>query len=114
MEGTKKGSMGLVWSSGTVKDVQRAVEREMQTKVLFKSIGEDHEVMWIYDVQLDVKELLIYLVKHFGLVEKARASGCEIAIMVDGAKLDDYCIHVTCGFKMTEKDAHDPLDIDYD
>jgi hypothetical protein len=40
---------------------------------------------------------------------KARASGCEIAITVDGAKLDDYCIHVTCGFKMTDKYARDPL-----
>jgi hypothetical protein len=36
MEGTKKGAMGLVWSSGTVKDVHRAVEREMKTKVTFK------------------------------------------------------------------------------
>jgi hypothetical protein len=48
------------------------------------------------------------------LEENVRASGCEIAITVDGAKLDDYCIHVTCGFKMTDKDAHDPLDFDED
>jgi hypothetical protein len=40
---------------------------------------------------------------------KSPASGCEIAITVDGAKLDDYCIHVTGGFKMTDKDARDPL-----
>jgi hypothetical protein len=109
MEGTKKGAMGLVWSSGTVKDVHRAVEREMQTKVAFKLIGERHDDMWIDGVQLNVKELLIYLIKKIGLEEKARASDCEIAIMVDGAKLDDYCIHVTCGFKMTDKDARDPL-----
>jgi hypothetical protein len=109
MEGTKKGATGLAWSSGTVNDVHRAVEREMQTKVAFKLIGERHDDMWIDGVQLNVKELLIYLIKHFGLEEKARASGCEIAITVDGAKLDDYCIHVTCGFKMTDKDARDPL-----
>jgi hypothetical protein len=56
-----------------------------------------------------VKELLIYLIKHFGLELKARASGREIAITVDGAKLNDYCIHVTWGFKMTDKDARNPL-----
>jgi hypothetical protein len=108
-EGTKKGAMGLVWLSGTVKDVHRAVEREMKTKVAFKLIGERHDDMWIDGVQLNVKELLIYLIKHFGLEEKARASGFEISITVDGAKLDDYCIHVTCGFIMTDKDARDPL-----
>jgi hypothetical protein len=111
MEGIKKGAMGLVWSSGTVKDVHRAVEREMQTKVPFKLSGEHHEDMWIDGVQLDVKKLLIYLIKHFGLEEKARAGGCEIATTVDGAKLDNYCIHVTYGFKMTDKDTHYPLDI---
>jgi hypothetical protein len=47
------------------------------------------------------------------LEEKARASGCEIATTVDEAKLDDYCIHVRCcGFKMTDKDARDPLVVD--
>jgi hypothetical protein len=56
----------------------------------------------------------MYLIEHFGLEEKARASGCEISITVDGAKLDDYSIHVTRAFKMTDKDAHDPLQIDND
>jgi hypothetical protein len=74
-EGTKKGAMGLAWSSGTVKYVHRAVEREMQTKVAFKLLGERHDDMWIDGVQLNVKELLIYLIKNFGLEEKARASG---------------------------------------
>jgi hypothetical protein len=77
--------------------------------VAFKLIGERHDDTWIDGVQLNVKDLLIYLIKHFGLEEKARASGCEIAITVDGAKLDDYYIHVTCGFKMTDKDARDAL-----
>jgi hypothetical protein len=59
MKGAKKGAMGLVWSSGTVKDVHRAVEREIKTKVSFKLIGEHHEDMWIDGVQINVKELLI-------------------------------------------------------
>jgi hypothetical protein len=37
---------------------------------------------------------------------------CEIAITVDGAKLDDYCIHIICGFKMMDIDAREPLIID--
>jgi DNA-directed RNA polymerase subunit RPC12/RpoP len=106
--------MGMVWSSDTIKHVHRAVERDMQTKMLFKLSGERHEDMWIDGVQLNVKELLIYLIKHFGLEEKAWASGCDIAITVNGAKLNDYCTNVTCGFKMTDKEARDPLDIDED
>jgi hypothetical protein len=106
--------MGLVWSTGTVKDVHRAVELEMKTKASFKLIGERHEYMCIDGVQLDFNELLIYLIKHFGLEEKVHTRGCEIAITVDGAKLDDYCIHVTCGFKITDKDARDSLHIDID
>jgi hypothetical protein len=81
----------------------------MKTKVAFILIGERHDDIWIDGVQLNMKELLIYLISYFGLEEKARASGCEIAITVDGAKLDDYCIHVTCGFKMTDKDIHNLL-----
>jgi hypothetical protein len=57
-------------------------------------------------------ELFIYLIKHYGLEEKARTPGCEIAITADSVKLDDYCIHITCGFKMTDKDARDHLVID--
>jgi hypothetical protein len=87
------------------------VEREIKTKVAFKLIGERHEDMWIDGVQHNVKELFIYLIKKIGLEEEARASGCEIAITVDGAKLYDYCIHVTCGFKMMDKDACDPLTV---
>jgi hypothetical protein len=111
-EGTQKGAMVLVLSSGTMKDVHHAVEREMKTKVLFKVIGERHDNIWIDGVQLEVKELLIYIIKYFGLKEKARATGCEIAMTVDGAKLDNYCIHVICGFKITDKDELNPLEVD--
>jgi hypothetical protein len=114
LERTKKGAMGLVWSSGTVKHVHPTVEHDMQTKVSFKLIGERHEDTWIDGVQLNLEELLIYLIKHFRWEEKARTSGCDIAITVNGAKLNDYCTNVTCGFKMTDKGARDSLDIDED
>jgi hypothetical protein len=109
MEGNKKGCMGLVWSSGTIKDVHRAVEREMMSKVSFKLIGEAHQEVWVDGVELDVKELLISIITHYGLEAKARATGCEISITVDGAKLDDYCCYITCGFKLIDKDSRDPL-----
>jgi hypothetical protein len=35
----------------------------MKTKVAFKLIGERHDDMWIDGVKLNVKELLIYLIK---------------------------------------------------
>jgi hypothetical protein len=59
--------MGLVWSSSMMKDVHRAVAREMQMKVPFKLICERHEDMCIDGVQLDVKERLINLKKDLGL-----------------------------------------------
>jgi hypothetical protein len=66
VEGTKKGAMGLVWSPGTVKDIHRVLEREIKTKVSFKLSGKRHDYMWIDDVELNAKNLLIYLVKHYG------------------------------------------------
>jgi hypothetical protein len=51
--------------------------------------------MWIDRVELNVKDLLIYLIKHYGLEGKARTTGCEISVTVDGTKLDDYCIRIT-------------------
>jgi hypothetical protein len=81
----------------------------MKTHVSFKVIVDD---TWIDGVELNITELFIYLIKHYGLEEKARTNGCEISITVDGAKLDDYCIHITCGFKMTDTDARNPLVMD--
>jgi hypothetical protein len=75
-------------------------------------IGERFNDTWIDGVKLNVKKLLIYLIKHYGLAEKAPTTGCEIGIIADGAKLDAYCIHITSGFKMMDKDARDPLEIE--
>jgi hypothetical protein len=74
MEGNKKGCMGLIWSSGTIKNVHRAVEREMMSKVQFKLIGEAHQDVWVDGVELDVKELLIYIIAHYGLEAKTRST----------------------------------------
>jgi hypothetical protein len=81
----------------------------MMSKVSFKLIGEAHQDVWVDVVELNVKELLIYTITHYGLKAKAIKTGCEIATTVDGAKLDDYCCHITCGFKLTDKNSKDPL-----
>jgi hypothetical protein len=105
MEGNKKGYKGMVWSLGTVKDVHRAVERKLKTLISFKLIDERHQDVWVDGVELDVKQLLINSIKHYGLEDKSQVTGCEISITVDGTKLDDYCCHITCGFKMADLDA---------
>jgi hypothetical protein len=104
MEGNKRDA----WDSfgHTIKYVHRAVEREMMSQSSFQLIGEAHQDVWGGGFELDVKELLIYIITHYGLEEKARETGCEISITVDGAKIDDYC---SCGFKLTDKDSRDPL-----
>jgi hypothetical protein len=109
MEGNKKGCKCLVWSSGTVKDVHRAVERKMKTFVSFKLIGERHQDVCVENVELDLKQCFIYLIKHYGLEEKSLTIGCEISITADGAKLDEYCCRITCCFKITDPDPRDPL-----
>jgi hypothetical protein len=72
-----------------VKDIHRAIELEIKMKMSFKLIGERHDYMWIDGAELDMKEILIYLIKYHGLEENAKATGCEIAITVDGANLDE-------------------------
>jgi hypothetical protein len=72
-----------------VKDVHPDVESDMK-KVSFKLVGKRFNDTWIDGVELDVKELCIYLIKHYGLKENVRTTGCEITITFDGAKLDDY------------------------
>jgi hypothetical protein len=81
----------------------------MMSKVSFKLIGDAHHDVWVDDVELDVKELLIYIITHYGLEAKARATCCEISITIGDTKLDDYCCHITCGFNITNKDSKDPL-----
>jgi hypothetical protein len=71
MEGMKEGVQGLVWSSSTVKDVDRAVELELRGHKTSKLIAERFDGTWIDGVALNAKELLIYLLKKYGLEEKA-------------------------------------------
>jgi hypothetical protein len=55
MDCNKKGCMGLVWAFGMIKDVHRAVEREMMAKVSFKLMDEADQDVWVGGVELAVK-----------------------------------------------------------
>jgi hypothetical protein len=82
-------------------------------KVLgFRVIGKQIEDTWVDGVEIDPKKLIIYLVRSFGLEEKAKTEGVELCITCDSAKLDEYCCHMTGGFKSTDKDSWNPLIID--
>jgi hypothetical protein len=112
MEGRGKNGQGLVWSSIRIKEVHRAVEEVMMKEMDFTIINVRHNDTWIDGVEIDAKKLLIYLVSHYGLSEKARTVGIEVSITVDSAKLDDSCCHTTAGWKFTDVSTRDPLIFD--
>jgi hypothetical protein len=57
----------------------------------------------------DTKVLFIHLVKRFGLEGKVKQSELEMAITIDGAKLDSKINHLPWGFKLTDKDSSCPI-----
>jgi hypothetical protein len=60
-------------------------------------------------LSLDTKALFIHLVKSFGLEGKAKQGELEMAITIDGTKLDAKINHVTWGFKLTYRDSLCPI-----
>ena len=59
----------------------------------------------------DHKELLAFIIKHHGLHEHALAGSIEIAVTADGASLGNGQGHVTIGYKVVDKRATIPHDI---
>jgi hypothetical protein len=57
----------------------------------------------------DIEKLFIHLIKSYGLEEKAKNGEIEMAIKIDGAKLDSKVFHVSLGFNLTEKDSVCPI-----
>jgi hypothetical protein len=60
----------------------------------------------------DIEKLRIHLIKSYGLEEKSKNGEVEIAITIDGAKLDSkvaHVAHVAFGFKLTDKDSVCPI-----
>jgi hypothetical protein len=90
------------------------VENEMKKQIPFKIIGERFKDMLINGMELCAKALLIYLFHHYVLEEKSKIVGIEVSITCDSAKSDDFCCHMTAGWKINDKDAWGPLIIDQD
>jgi hypothetical protein len=57
----------------------------------------------------DIEKLFIHLIKSYGLEEKSKNRKVEIAIAIDGAKLDSKVSHVSFSFKLTNKDYVCPI-----
>jgi hypothetical protein len=57
----------------------------------------------------DIEKLFIHLIKSYGLEDKAKNGKVEIAIKIDGAKLDSKVAHVSFGFKLTDNDSVCPI-----
>jgi hypothetical protein len=104
------GEKWLICSSSSVKRVFRKIESEMKEEVTFKVIRYRNEKGHTVDgIIFDIKQLFTYLVHHFGLSEEAKVRQVEIALIVDGAPLDDKTVHVTIGFNICDKAARCPL-----
>jgi hypothetical protein len=66
----------------------------MKETVGWKKIRERHENKIIDGIQYDTDNLFTYLVNDFHLGDLAKHETVEMAITVDGAKLDDKVHHV--------------------
>jgi hypothetical protein len=91
----KKHTKKRFCSSAEVKRVQRKAERDMQEVISFTIIKERHQDALVDVVRFDMGALFAYLIEVFGLGRDAKHRNVEIAVMVDGARLDKNCQHVT-------------------
>jgi hypothetical protein len=69
-------------------------------KIIQGSKGQIHD-----GFSFDMKALFIHLMTSFGLEGKVKQGELEMAITIDGAKLDAKINHVVWGFKLTDKVA---------
>jgi hypothetical protein len=60
-------------------------------------------------VRFNMLALFAYLFESFGLSKDAKYPYVEIAVTVDGARLDGNCQHVTIGLKICDKLAKDQV-----
>jgi hypothetical protein len=76
-------------------------EKMMKTKVPWGNF-EGSKVQIHYGFKTDTSTLFIHLVRCFGFEEQAKRGELEMAITIDGAKLDAKIHHVIWGFKLTD------------
>jgi hypothetical protein len=105
----RSNTNSVLWSSGSIKNCMRDVEKTMTEKIGWKAIHEIHDEKLVDGVKLDTDKLFTYLINAFHLSDIALNESVEIALTVDGAKLDDQVHHITTGFKICDKRARGPV-----
>jgi hypothetical protein len=104
----KKGVQKMVWSSGSIKKIHRSIEKEMQAIIPMTVINEMHDGSSVDGISFDEEAVFQFIVEKFGLSKKAKHGTVEIALTIDGAKLEGKLCHVTIGFKLVDVDSVDP------
>jgi hypothetical protein len=98
----------LLRSSSTILNTMDVAEKMMTKKFPWKIVegskGHIHD-----GFEFDSKALFIHLVRSFGLEEQAKRGELEMAITINGAKLDAKINHVMWGFKLTDINSRCPL-----
>jgi hypothetical protein len=84
----KKGTQKMVWSSGSIKRINRSVELEMQEIMSMALINEVHDGESVDGIQFDEEAVFRFIIEKFGLSQKAKYGTAEIALTIDGAKLE--------------------------
>jgi hypothetical protein len=103
-----KGTHKMVWTSGIITRVHRAVELEMQEIIPMTIINEIHDGESVDGIQFYEEAVFRYIIEKFGLIEKSKSGTVEVALTIDGAKFEGKLCHVMIGFKLIDIDAIDP------
>jgi hypothetical protein len=84
--------------------VKQLMIQKFPCRIIQGSKGQIHD-----GFDMDNKALFIHLLQSFGLEEKAKRGEGEIAITIDGSKIDAKVNHITFGFKLTDKASRCPI-----
>jgi hypothetical protein len=106
--GKNKRRQCLLRSRSTISNTMEVAEEMMTLTVPWK-ITQGYKGQIHDGFSFDTKAFLIHIVKSFGLEGKVKQGELEMAITINGAKLDAKIKHVTWGFKLTDKDSRCPI-----
>jgi hypothetical protein len=102
--GKRKLVKCLLPSASSIKRTMKCAEEIMTETVPWELVaGSNGNINGGF--AFDIEKLFIHLIKSNGLEDKAKNGEVEIAITIDGAKLDSKVAHVSFGFKLTDKDS---------
>ena len=103
VEKLEKFERGSMLHGGTVCHYARKLESESSCHVKMticpQDGGEDEVIYWNYE------EHLRYVLKHYGLEEKARTHQVDMGAAFDGASLTEHLHFVALGLKVVDDDT---------